>query len=77
MALNKEASINFRVTEVTKDIAINVCSRNEIKKQTDLHRMAYMLGMEIIMEIEKKAAGADLMTLLAYEVSKRAKKRIL
>ena len=74
--MTKESSINFRVTGITKEIAVNVCERNDIKKQPDLHRMAYLLGMEIIMEIERKAEGADLMTLLAYEVSKRAKKRI-
>lgn len=77
MSLNMDASINFRVTGTTKEIANNVCERNGVTKNSDLHRMAYMMGMEIVMEIEKKAGGADLMTLLAYEISKRAKKRIL
>ena len=76
MSSNKGSSINFRVTDATKSIAANVCTRNDIKKQTDLHRMAFMMGMEIIMELEKKADGQDLMTLMAYEISKRAKKRI-
>lgn len=76
MSLNMDASINFRVTATTKEIANKVCDRNGIKKNSDLHRMAYMMGMEIVMEMEKKAEGGDLMILLAYEISKRAKKRI-
>lgn len=77
MSYELETSINFRASNTTKQIAKNVCDRNGIKKQSDLHRMAYMLGMERVLKLEGKAKNeGDLMMLMAHEVSSAAKKRM-
>ena len=77
MTYQLETSINFRASNITKSIAANVCDRNDIKKMSDLHRMAYMLGMEQVLKLERKAEGkGDLMILMAHEISTAAKKRM-
>ena len=72
-----DESLTFRTSSGTKKIADNICQRNCIEKKSDLHRMAYMIGLEVAMDLEKKASHeGDLMNLLAYYVSDKARKRI-
>lgn len=68
---------HFRISKGSADIVDNVCQRNCIEKRSDLQRMAYMAGMEIVLQQEKLASHeGDLMKLMAYYISDRARERM-